>query len=82
MSPAVKTKWGFIDRKGNIVIEPVFDWAYPFSEGFAGVLMNGQWGFIRSDGTWLLSPAFDEICDFSEGMARFRLIMDEKCIIC
>jgi len=78
MLPTVKTKWGFIDRKGNIVIEPVFDYTYPFSEGFAGVLMNGQWGFVRSDGTWLLYPAFDEICDFSEGMARFRLIMDEK----
>ena len=30
-------KWGYIDKKGKVVIEPQFDDASDFSEGFAKV---------------------------------------------
>lgn len=30
-----KGKWGYLDTQGQIVIEPQFDHAYPFSEGLA-----------------------------------------------
>ena len=33
---------GYMDLTGNIVIEPQYDWAYPFSEGLACVVKNSD----------------------------------------
>jgi hypothetical protein len=37
----VDKKWGYIDKTGNVIIEPKFDWAIPFSEGLARRLSGG-----------------------------------------
>jgi len=39
-------KWGFIDAKGHMVIDPLFDDAYCFSDGMAPVKLKKKWGFI------------------------------------
>lgn len=41
-------KWGYMDKNGNTVIKPVFDNAYDFTEGCAGVEVNRKWGFIKN----------------------------------
>ncbi len=33
-----KSGWGYLDREGNIVIEPIYDYAGDFSEGYACVM--------------------------------------------
>ena len=33
----MESKYGFIDKSGKVLIEPQFDVAYTFSEGFARV---------------------------------------------
>ena len=38
-------KYGFIDKSGKVVIEPQFDHARDFSEGFAQVIKGGKWVF-------------------------------------
>jgi hypothetical protein len=43
-----KDLWGYMDRAGNTVIEPVFDNALDFTEGCAAVEYQGLWGFIRN----------------------------------
>ncbi|EMO90076.1 WG repeat-containing protein [Leptospira noguchii] len=41
----IGTKWGYIDKIGNVSIQPTFDLAVSFSEGFAAVRVGDQWGY-------------------------------------
>ena len=50
-------KWGYINTKGEQIIECKFDDAYCFSEGFAWVEKDGKWGYINTKGC---SVIFDE----------------------
>lgn len=43
-------KYGFINTKGEWVIEPQFDYAVGFSEGMSCVYKNGRLGFIDKKG--------------------------------
>jgi len=43
-------KWGFIDKKGKIVINPQFEEAKPFSEDLTSVKIGGKWGYIDKKG--------------------------------
>ena len=47
-------KWGYINTKGEQIIECKFDDARDFSEGFAAVKKDGKWGYINTKGY----PAF------------------------
>ena len=55
-----KGRWGFIDRQGEMVIEPRFLDAEPFSEGLAAVEIevsdDFRWGFIGTDGELSIDP--------------------------
>lgn len=43
-------KWGYINEKGNVVVEPVYTKAKSFSHGMAAVQgEDGFWGFINKD---------------------------------
>ncbi|EAI9641912.1 WG repeat-containing protein, partial [Campylobacter coli] len=53
--------WGFIDRSGKFVIKPKFDSVGKFSEGLAGVKLNGKYGFIDKSGKFVIEPKFDDI---------------------
>jgi hypothetical protein len=63
---------GFIDKSGNIVIEPYFDKAFYFSEGLAAVELSGQWGFIDKKGRFVINPQFGHVSTFQGGVARVR----------
>src|SRR5580658_5395332 len=63
MVPAqISGKWGFIDKSGQIVIEPKFAEAFEFSEGVASVLVGGfndpnsKWGYVDTLGRFVISP--------------------------
>lgn len=66
---------GFIDKTGQIAIEPQFDWVGSFSDGLAAVVIEEQIGYINNTGTSVIEPKFnyDEEIDgfeyFSEGLA-------------
>ena len=70
-------KVGYINPKGEIVINPQFDEAKNFSEGLARVNIGGRrnrfrrdgggkWGYINSKGKFVINPQFDEAWDFSK----------------
>lgn len=59
-------KWGFVDKNGEIVIEPEYTDARSFSNGYAAVEKNGQWGFIDTDGKLVIGCRFKEARDFNE----------------
>ena len=41
-------KWGFVDKKGNVVIEPSFAEARSFSNGLAAIYDGNAWGYINA----------------------------------
>jgi hypothetical protein len=62
-------KFGYRDRQWNLVIEPQFDKAMPFSEQLAAVMLAGKFGYINTTGRWTIHPQFQAAGEFSEGLA-------------
>jgi len=69
-------KWGFIDSSGSFVIDPVFDDARSFSEGYAAVKKNHHWGYIDPNGNWLVAPRFKLAGFFHNGIAKVKMGAD------
>ncbi|MBI4748795.1 MAG: WG repeat-containing protein [Acidobacteria bacterium] len=67
--------WGFINANGAKVIPPTLEEVTPFSEGLAGVKMNGKWGYINETGTLVIQPRFDAAGEFHNGLAK--VVFDE-----
>ena len=65
-------KSGFINRKGQVVIDLVFDGVSSFSEGLARIFTGDKVGFIDTKGNIKIPPKFDSVSGFSEGMASAR----------
>lgn len=62
--------WGYIDKDGNIKINPQFSRANPFIEGIALVQStDGKYGFIGEDGKYIINAQFKDATDFSNGLA-------------
>ncbi|MHB1238629.1 MAG: WG repeat-containing protein, partial [Gallionella sp.] len=67
-------KSGYIDKTGEMVINPQFDYATNFSEGLAAVCINGSGcGYIDKTGTIVVSLTFSEADPFQDGLARVRV---------
>jgi hypothetical protein len=66
-------KCGFIDKKGSIIIKPIYAEAKAFSEGYAAVkiLDNNEikWGFIDNNGKYMIDPQYNEANSFKNGVA-------------
>lgn len=64
--------FGFIDKSGQVVIEPRFRLAGQFSEGLALVATETDgWGFVNKKGDLVIkSLPYSEVGDFSEGLAQ------------
>lgn len=63
-------RYGYIDKKGQVVIAAMFERAMPFSEGLAAVSRDGKWGYIDKAGKFVIEPKFDRGESFSEKLAR------------
>jgi hypothetical protein len=66
-------KWGYINLKGNYIIKPQFDNAFPFSEGLAAVRKNNKWGFINKEGQIVIDYTFDKVLSFINGFATVEI---------
>lgn len=64
-----KDKCGYIDKSGEIAIEPIFDEAYHFNEGLAVICKDGKYGYIDREGKVIISLKYDGAQKFSEGLA-------------
>src|SRR5215204_6073794 len=65
-------KYGFIDRKGEFVVIPQYDFALSFSEGLAAVESDGKYGFINPKGELVIGFQFDDAHWFDEGMVAVK----------
>jgi len=66
-------KFGYMDSKGNTVIEPQFTDADGFVGGVAPVEFYGKWGLIDQSGKYILKPKYDKIFYFEDGVACVEL---------
>ncbi len=48
-----KSKWGFIDKKGTLVISEQFDNVQPFEDGIAFVRVGNKAGYINKEGKYV-----------------------------
>jgi hypothetical protein len=63
-------KWGYVDQKGEFVVNPQFEMAYMFFEGIALVKANnGNYGYIDERGDFVIEPIYKNAGHFSEGLA-------------
>ena len=78
----VDDKMGFIDKDGKIFVEPQFDDAEAFSDGYATVKVHDKWGLIDFNGDCYFEPRFDTIIDKpkheSGGYPLIRVKVGEK----
>ena len=67
--------YGFIDKKGNLIIKPKFNVACDFSEGLAAVRKYNKkyFGYINKKGKYVIKPKFNLAMSFSEGLAAVMI---------
>jgi WG repeat protein len=67
-------KTGFRDLDGNIVIEPKFDMAEMFSEGYSAVTVGDKHGFIDETGKYVLPlQSYEFLGSIHNGLASVRI---------
>ncbi len=57
-------KIGFINAKGEWVIEPKYTVARNFSAGYCAVKFEEKWGFINMNGDWSIKPTLIKVKNF------------------
>jgi hypothetical protein len=57
-------KYGFLNSKGEWVIEPKFESADDFKSGICRVKENGLWGVINTEGEYIIEPKYDRLEEF------------------
>lgn len=67
-------KYGFINKKGDIVIEPKYVNVNSFSDSLASVNFgktkdDSEWGYINTEGETIIKGKYTNAKDFSEGLA-------------
>ncbi len=61
--------WGYINKKGEYIINPQFDDAEYFSDGLAKVVVKGQIGYIDKEGNFVIPAKYKAGTDFVDGLA-------------
>ena len=52
-------KYGYVDKKGNVVVDYIYDDATEQNEfGYASVKKDGLWGCVDSKGNVKVTPAY------------------------
>lgn len=57
-------KFGYVDKKGNVVIQPQFNAAGPFINGIAVVRKGKLKGVIDRSGNFIIQPAYQALHNF------------------
>ena len=70
---SVNGRYGYINSNGNLVMQPKFEGAFEFREGFARIIDKGKFGFINPSGLMVIDSIFDDAKDFADGLALVRI---------
>lgn len=70
--------WGFLNKNNEVIIEPKFKKVTEFSEGVAGVSIDGKkWGFIDKKSNFIIEPKFYLTDCFQNGICAVRINYQE-----
>lgn len=69
----IAEKQGFINFKGEVVIELKYEYAEQFREGLAAAELNGKYGFIDKMGKTVIDFKYDDANSFKEGLAQITV---------
>ncbi len=81
---SVQGKWGYADKNGDMVIEPIYENAFPFADEVNGLALVGStvkaeeleiisYGYIDEKGEYKISPDFSDAESFSlSGYAKIN----------
>lgn len=64
--------FAFLNQKGEIVTNFIYDAARPFHEGVAAVCLNGKWGYIDTNMQQTIPFIYEEVSDFQHGYAKVQ----------
>lgn len=62
-------KYGYLDKTGKFIIEPIYQWAESFKGNLAPVTKGDKFGYINTSGTLILPYKFVFADAFSDGLA-------------
>jgi hypothetical protein len=68
-----KVSAGYVNTKGELVIELKFEDARDFADGLAPVKTKAGWGYVNKTGAFAIGPAFDNAHEFHSGLARVNV---------
>ena len=67
ISTKENSKYGFMDKSGNIKVECIYDRVTEFNKnGFAGIKKDGLWGVIDNKGNIIQEPIYSIDTEFEE----------------
>lgn len=71
--------WGYLTKKGALVIPHRYDSGGTFVHGLAPVLLrSGKWGYIDPKGKMKIEARFDNASEFSSKLAKVGLIKTDS----
>ena len=65
--------FGYINKNGEYIINPQFEYASWFSEGLASVGIGDKYGYINKKGEIAINPQYEGASDFYEGLAAVKI---------
>ena len=75
-------KWGFVNTAGEVVIQPTYENARSFYNGFAAVCKEGTWGFINTANKLVIPYEFTDVTYFDNaGTCMVRVDKPEKEVV-
>ena len=66
-----KSKWGFMNQKGEYIVNPKYDDCESYKYGYAKVKMGTKWGIIDKSGTEIIEPKYENIVSGENGIFVF-----------
>ena len=73
--------YGFVTDKETVLVDPCYDDARDFCNGYAAVCLEGKWGLIDASGAIVLSPQYESISDVINSNRVFVKNGDEFSLI-
>ena len=63
--------FGYIDKSGTEVIQPVYEWAGDFEDGIACIMQGGKMGAINTSGKMVIMPLYDQLTSIGNGCVLY-----------
>jgi hypothetical protein len=68
--PQNSALFGIINKAGEFVHPPEYEYAGDFHEGVSAVAVKAKWGYVDTSGSWVIQAAFEHADNFWHGLAR------------